>query len=126
MRAADLPPIMRLRRAADFLALRQGSDRLSGHCFSVRYRSNGQSSARLGMAISKRVSKRAVDRNRLKRLIRESFRRVRGELPPYDLLIMARDVAVPLPGPELLAELDALWRRLPALKTNGRIGTMAD
>ncbi|WP_329741942.1 ribonuclease P protein component [Dyella sp. A6] len=125
MRAAGLPRDARLRRAADFAAMRQGSGRLGGRCFSVRYRPNSVGQPRLGLAISKRVSKRAVDRNRIKRLVRESFRRHRAGLPPMDLLVMAREIAVGLPGPELLAEIDALWRKLPPLKRDGAAATMA-
>lgn len=112
MRAAGLPREARLRRAGDFAALRQNSGRLGGRCFSVRYRLNEGGQPRLGLAISKRVSKRAVDRNRIKRLVRESFRRHRLELPPVDLMVMARDQACGLSGPELLADLQQLWKKL--------------
>jgi len=125
MAAAGLPRAARLRRAGDFAALRQASGRHGGRCFSVRYRPNGLDHARLGLAISKRVSKRAVERNRIKRLVRESFRRVRLQLPPVDVVVMAREVAAGLPGPELLVEIDALWRRLPPLKPIEPPGTIA-
>ena len=125
MPAAGLPRDARVRRAGDFAALRQASGRLGGRCFSVRYRPNGLDHARLGLAISKRVSKRAVERNRIKRLLRESFRRARAQLPPIDLVVMAREAAAGVPGPELLAEIDALWRRLPPLKPEERAGTIA-
>jgi ribonuclease P protein component len=125
MPAAGLPRDARVRRAGDFAALRQASGRLGGRCFSVRYRPNGLDHARLGLAISKRVSKRAVERNRIKRLLRESFRRARAQLPPIDLVVMAREAAAGAPGPELLAEIDALWRRLPPLKPEDGAGTIA-
>ena len=125
MPAAGLPRDARVRRAGDFAALRQASGRLGGRCFSVRYRPNGLDHARLGLAISKRVSKRAVERNRIKRLVRESFRRAQAQLPPIDLVVMAREAAAGLPGPELLAEIDALWRRLPPLKPEDGAGTIA-
>jgi len=125
MPAAGLPRDARLRRAGDFAALRQASGRLGGRCFSVRYRPNGLDHARLGLAISKRVSKRAVERNRIKRLLRESFRHVRSQLPPVDLVVMAREAAAGLPGNELLAEIDALWRKLPPLKPAEGAGTIA-
>jgi ribonuclease P protein component len=105
--------------------LRQASGRLGGRCFSVRYRQNELGHARLGLAVSKRVSKRAVERNRIKRLLRESFRRIRSQLPPLDLVVMAREQAAGVPGPELLAELDALWRKLPPLKRGGDTSTIA-
>jgi ribonuclease P protein component len=91
----------------------------------VRWRPNGLDHARLGLAISKRVSKRAVERNRIKRLVRESFRRTRLGLPPIDLVVMAREAAAGVPGTELLAELEALWRRLPPLKPAEGTGTIA-
>src|SRR5690348_6403763 len=125
MPAAGLPRDARVRRAGDFAALRQASGRLGGRCFSVRWRPNGLDHARLGLAVSKRVSKRAVERNRIKRLVRESFRRARLRLPPIDLVVMARDVAAGVPGNELLVELDALWRRLPPLKPIEGTGTIA-
>ena len=125
MPAAGLPRDARVRRAGDIAALRQASGRLGGRCFSVRWRPNGLAHARLGLAVSKRVSKRAVERNRIKRLVRESFRRARLELPPIDLVVMAREAAAAVPGAELLVELDALWRRLPPLKPIEGTGTIA-
>ena len=128
---AGLPREARIRRAGDFAAMRNASGRFGGRFFSVRYRENGLEHARLGLAISKRVSKRAVERNRIKRLVRESFRRFRAQLPAVDLLVMARDHAAGLPGPELLADIDQLWKKLasrqpaPALKPGGAAGTIA-
>jgi len=125
MVTAGLPREARIRRAGDFAVLRQASGRLGGRCFSVRYRQNDAGRARLGLAISKRVSKRAVERNRIKRLVRESFRRAQHTLPPVDVLVMAREQACTLPGTALLAELDALWRKLSPLKRGGDTSTMA-
>ena len=114
MQAAGLPREARLRRAGDFAALRTSSGRAGGRCFHMRYRRNELGHARLGLAISKRVSKRAVERNRIKRLVRESFRRVRHQLPAVDLMVMARDQAASTTGAALLAELDQLWQKLLA------------
>ncbi len=121
MRAAGLPREARLRRAGDFAALRHASGRFGGRCFSVRFRANELGHPRLGLAISKRVSKLAVERNRIKRLVRESFRRARLELPPIDLMVMARDQAAGLPGPELLSELQALWKKLRTVKVEAAL-----
>jgi ribonuclease P protein component len=114
MSSAGLPREARLRRPGEFAALRSSSGRAGGRCFHLRYRDNELGGARLGLAISKRVSKRAVERNRIKRLVRESFRRVRHRLPAIDLMVMAREQAAGVPGSELLGELEALWQKLPA------------
>ena len=47
---------------------------------------NGVGAARLGMIVGKRVLRSAVDRNRAKRTIRESFRQCAG-LPPVDVVV---------------------------------------
>ncbi len=50
-------------------------------------RAEGFSDARLGLVVGKKLLKRAVDRNRVKRVIREQFRRLRPQLPPVDLIV---------------------------------------
>ena len=118
MSDAGLPREARLRRPGEFAALRTSSGRAGGRCFHMRYRDNALGNARLGLAISKRVSKRAVERNRIKRLVRESFRRVRHRLPAVDLMVMAREQAAGVPGPELLRDLDGLWEKLMATRAD--------
>jgi ribonuclease P protein component len=118
MSNAGFPRDARLRRPGDFTALRTSSGRSGGRCFHMRYRDNGLGYARLGLAISKRVSKRAVERNRIKRLLRESFRRVRHQLPAVDLMVMAREQAAGVPGAELLREIDGLWKKLLAAQAD--------
>jgi ribonuclease P protein component len=44
-------------------------------------------SARLGLIIGKRQAKRAVDRNRIKRILRETFRTHYDVLPPFDIVV---------------------------------------
>ncbi|HET9835893.1 MAG TPA: ribonuclease P protein component [Rhodanobacteraceae bacterium] len=124
--ALGLPPSVRLRRAADFAALRHAPGRLDTRFFLIRYRASEVDSARLGLAVSRRVSKRAVDRNRIKRNARESFRRARVRVPAFDLLLIARQQAVTATGPALRADLDAAWSRLKPLKHARVPGTIAD
>ena len=49
---------------------------------------NGLSHSRIAIQISKKAVKLAVTRNRIRRTIRESFRSIFTELPPYDLLVL--------------------------------------
>jgi len=124
--ALGLPPSARLRRAVEFAALRHAPGRLDTRYFLIRYRANEVGFARLGLAVSRRVSKRAVDRNRIKRNVRESFRHARARLPAFDLLLIARQQAATAGGAVLRADLDAAWSRLKPLKQGGAPGTIAD
>jgi ribonuclease P protein component len=51
--------------------------------------------ARLGLVVGKKLLRRAVDRNRIKRVVRERFRRLRATLPAFDLVV--RLTAKPAP-----------------------------
>ena len=73
---------------------------------------------RLGLAIPKKALKRAVWRNRVKRLVRESFRLHQHELPPIDIVVIAKSGVRDLDNPAFLHLLDKLWRTL-ARRSNG-------
>lgn len=77
--------------------------------------------ARLGLTISRRVAKRAVDRNRLKRIARESFRLQRA-LPAWDFVVMAKPGADQGEPGALRASLDRHFERLNAQISVGRDG----
>ena len=80
--------------------------------FTVLAISNGDEPARLGMAVSKRQVKRAVDRSRLKRIARESFRVRRQSLAGLDLVVMARSAAASADNERLAGSLAQLLDRL--------------
>jgi ribonuclease P protein component len=121
---AGLPPSARLRRAADFAALRHATGRLSTAHFSLRWIPSAAGQCRLGLAVSRKVSKRAVARNRIKRVIRESFRAQRGGLPPIDVLVIARASAANLENHVLRSDLEGAWQRLQSLKPAPAPGTI--
>lgn len=68
--------------------------------------------ARLGLAISKKQARRAVDRNRLKRVVRETFRQHRARLPGTDIVVLARAAAVGVPRRRLTDSLEQHFTRL--------------
>jgi len=73
---------------------------------------NDQGHPRLGLAISKKNAKRAVDRNRIKRIIRESFRQNQIRLPAVDLVVMAKPQTKSATNSELFTSLEHHWGRL--------------
>ena len=78
--------------------------------FVIQYASNETGGARLGMAVSTRAAGQAVNRNRLRRLIRESFRMHREELPALDVLVTARSGAAKATTAEIFASLAKAWQ----------------
>lgn len=108
----SFPRTARLTQSQDFKAVFAGANRLADRYFTVLYRPSATTNARLGLAISKRVAKKATDRNRLKRLIRESFRQVQLTLPAVDIVVMARPIACNTENATLLASLHSLWQRI--------------
>ena len=66
----------------------QNARRSSDRNFTVLFLANDCTHARLGTAIAKKVLKRAVDRNLVKRVVRESFRLRQRELAGLDIVVM--------------------------------------
>ena len=67
---------------------------------------------RLGLAVSRRVDKRAVGRNRIRRIAREVFRTHRDRLPEMDIVVVARPAAANCDNPTLHRSLKTLYSRL--------------
>ena len=124
MAPAAFPRAARLLTSRDFSRLRGISRRLATPNFSAEIAAAVQPGARLGLAVSRKVSKKAVRRNRIKRIARDSFRRHRDRLPSVDILLIARSGADATDNAGLHAELEQLWQRIAALNGAGRIGTM--
>ncbi len=88
---------------------------------TVIARSNETSHSRLGITVSKRVSKRAVDRNRIKRWLREDFRQScradqllhgKGMDQGLDVVVIARRAALTSDSVAISASVDRHWERI--------------
>jgi ribonuclease P protein component len=84
----------------------------------------GENPPRLGLAVSRKVDKRAVRRNRIKRLFREETRRLRPQLAGGDYVIVARSAAAGASRQQLVAAYLKLLRRIGALPQQHKDGTM--
>lgn len=106
-----LPARLRLRRKRDFDAAYARGRRLNDGFFTVIANANDLGEPRLGLAVAVRVAGGAVARNRLRRIIRESFRLHRRSLPALDLVVSVRPKARGVAARSLHESLAALWRK---------------
>jgi ribonuclease P protein component len=116
----SLPRSARLLDAAAFARVFAAPTRSADSYFTVLARPRAQAAdgdcsdagARLGLAISKRCAARAVVRNRIKRVIRESFRHVRCDLSAVDVVVSCRRAAVSADNGSLYRALSTHWKRI--------------
>ena len=107
-----LPLERRIRHKTQFDAVYAQGRRFGDGYFSVAARANELGGPRLGMAIASKTAGNSVQRNRIRRIIRESFRLRQHALPPLDLVVSARSRVRGAPNAELRASLDALWEQV--------------
>lgn len=112
MKARRFTRQQRLLQAIEFSRVFDKPDRRSDKFFTILYISNNSGIGRLGMAISKKRARRAVDRNRIKRLVRETFRHHQQELTGLDIVVLARDPAASTNNPVLQKSLKNHWQQL--------------
>lgn len=100
---------LRLLSSADYQFVFKKAERFGNRSFTVLARKNDLDHARLGLAISKKCAKKAVDRNRVKRLFRESFRLNQYNLPNIDIIAMCKPSAIVLSNIEIHDQIEKQW-----------------
>jgi ribonuclease P protein component len=103
---------LRLRSKLQFDALYASGKRVDDRFFGLRVRPNGLGFPRIGLAVAVKTAGNAVKRNRLRRLIRETFRLAQHELPSVDIVVAAKFPAAGAPAATLRASLATLWQRV--------------
>ncbi|WP_166570480.1 ribonuclease P protein component [Pseudomonas sp. R5(2019)] len=86
--------------------------KVPGKNLLILARENGLDHPRLGLVIGKKSVKLSVQRNRLKRLMRDSFRCHQQLLAGWDIVIVARKGLGEIENPELHQHFGKLWKRL--------------
>jgi len=107
-----LPAQRRLRRKSDFEAAYARGRRFGNGFFAVTAKPNDIGGPRLGLAVSVKNAGNSVERNRLRRTIRESFRLHQHDLPAVDIVVSARGQAREATGADLRASLLSLWKKV--------------
>jgi len=106
-----LPPGERLRKRAGFLATQGRGKKLHTDSFLVFALPTDRQLTRIGVTVSKKVGK-AVERNRVKRLVREAFRRRKALFPAgLDLVFVAKRQAVQASYEQVVREIEKLCSR---------------
>ena len=103
---------LRLRSKLQFDAIYASGRRIDDRFFGLRIKPNGLAHPRLGLAVAVKTAGNAVARNRLRRLVRESFRLAQHELPAVDVVVAAKFPAAGAPATTLRASLATLWNRV--------------
>lgn len=103
----------RLLRPAEFQAVFDGAVLKVGETgFLLLAQPNQLGQSRIGIVVAKKKVRLAVNRNRIKRIVRDSFRCHQYELPDVDLIFMVRQDLAKLSNPELHHQLQQAWKRL--------------
>jgi len=107
----------RLLKPADFHWVYQSKQWGASALFTYNVRSNQESDtplavSRLGATVAKKVSKKAVDRNQLKRQIREFYRHHQHQLINASLVITAKPASLKASNVERQQSLEELWAKV--------------
>lgn len=106
---ASFPKNLRLLKRSEFRRVYEEGERRTGSLAAVFYYPNGLGRTRLGITVPARVGN-AVVRNRIKRRVREVFRRMRAQIPEgWDLVLNPRAAAASVPYSTLTRELLRLF-----------------
>ena len=117
----SLPRAARLVRPSEFKRVFENPTVSKDHCFRVLARAGSADRSRLGMAVSRRVEKRATARNRIKRIIRESFRQRFGAGGrPIDVVVLPANASATISNEQLFRSLDRHWTRILAKLDDNR------
>ena len=81
------PASRRVARSADFERLLRDGERRSQSGYVAYFERRDQGPARLGLLVTRRHSRSAVERNRMKRSVREAFRVEQASLGAIDVLV---------------------------------------
>jgi ribonuclease P protein component len=106
----SFPAKLRLTRAAQYRQIFKNNKRVGDASITILVGNSTGSVPRLGFAIAKKQIAKAVLRNRLKRIIRESFRKNQHRLPARDMVIMVRRSIMLIDKAQLNSNLEKHWK----------------
>lgn len=112
MVAFRLPKQAKLVKTDDFSSVFNLRKRIANKYLVIRYRSNDNTGARLGLIVAKKTAKLAVQRNYMRRILRELFRLNQHQLPAVDLVVQVQKVFTKPDYLEIKQAFESLCRKL--------------
>lgn len=112
---ADFPfdKSKRLLKASDFKPVFDNAQfKVSSKELLFLSKPNRMQNPRLGLVIAKKNVRLAAQRNRVKRIIRESFRLNQASIPDLDIVVLARKGLDRLDNADLHSHVAKLWQQL--------------
>lgn len=103
----------RLLTANDYRNVFSNAKKIDKNQIFLLIRRNNLGFSRLGLAISKKNVQKACQRNRIKRVVRESFRL--SQLPGFDIIALSRKGVADLSNEQLRTKLCQSWQKLKTL-----------
>jgi ribonuclease P protein component len=115
---------LRLRKNSDFQRVRQQGRSTASRLLILAWTPNEQAVLRVGFVVSKRVSKHAVERNYIKRLLSEAVRPILSDIPAgWDLVFSAKGQIMGVRLPALTRDVSQLLRRARLLEFSSVVKT---
>ena len=114
----SFPRNHRLVTKAEFKHVFDEAFKVSQKFLTVLYRPNDKAYARVGLIVGKRVVNSAVARNRIRRIIRDSFRFHHDKLVGWDIVVIARQRCDTLSREKIRKGIDDLWEKLLTCSLN--------
>jgi ribonuclease P protein component len=108
----SFPPQLRLKKAAEFKKVFTNPVKSTDRYFTLLAIPSDFGRPRIGLAIAKKIIKKAVHRNVIKRAVRESFRLQQQTMGGIDIVVLVRNEAKDAPMEILRMSLDKHWLKL--------------
>ena len=105
----SFPRQLRLTRAGQYRLTFNNNSRVGDAAITILVGNQTGTCPRIGFAIARKQIQKAVFRNRLKRIFRESFRKNQHRLPARDMVIMVRRQIMLVDSAQLNKNLEKHW-----------------